>query len=700
MDIWPGKPYPMGATWDGQGTNFAVFSSVVEPNQVKLCLFAENGTEMQLLLPGRTGDIWHGYVPQVGPGQRYGFRVDGPYDIGRGLRCNPAKLLLDPYAKAIDGTIDGDPALCGAASDNPAAPDPRDSGSHAPRCLVIDTSFDWGDDKPPATPWADTIIYEVHVKGFTMTHPDVPQSQRGTYAGLSSAPAIRHLTQLGITAVELLPVHQFVSERLLLQRGLTNYWGYESIGYFAPHSEWSSAGSRGQQVVEFKSMVKALHAAGLEVILDVVYNHTGEMDASGPTLCFRGFDNPAYYMLDPANLSNYVDLTGTGNTMNVGHPETLRLILSSLRYWVTEMHVDGFRFDLAATLARQFGSVDKLSAFFDLVYQDPVVSQVKLIAEPWDLGSDGYQEGHFPAYWSEWNDRFRGDVRDFWRGASSGVGDLAKRLSGSSDLFWHEDMAPRCSINFVTAHDGFTLLDLVSYNGKHNETNGDANNDGSDDNRSWNCGAEGPTTDPGILALRDRQRRNFLATLLLSQGVPMLLGGDELGRTQQGNNNAYCQDNATSWFDWNLDLRSNDLISFAQHCIRLRRDNPVFRRLSFFRGRPNFGDLNDVAWFNFAGMLMEQADWQSSRVLTVFLNGDGLPDPDDHGQQVHDNSFLLLINGGGNDTQITLPPAAYGRAWHMVLTTESTSPRSETFAAGARPTLPARTLWLLQRQAA
>ncbi len=541
--LWPGRPFPMGATVDARGTNFAVFSSVARRHgDVQLCLFDDSGIESQLVLTARTGDIWHGYVPGVGPGRRYGFRVLGPYDVHHGLRCNRAKLLCDPYALAIEGTAAGE-ALVGSDPNDPVQPDGRDSAPFAPKAVVVDPEFDWEGDRHPHTSWSETILYELHVKGFTRRHPEVPPHLQGTFAGLGCDAAVRHLTQLGITAVELLPVHHFTTSDRLARLGLSNYWGYESVGFFAPHAGYSSAGARGQQVNEFKAMVKALHRAGLEVILDVVYNHTGEQGVLGPTVSFRGLDNPAYYRLEADDLSQYTDLTGTGNSLNVGHPEVLRLIMASLRYWVTEMHVDGFRFDLAAALARQFGDVEPLSAFFDLVYQDPVVSQVKLIAEPWDLGGDGYQVGHFPAYWSEWNDRFRNTVRDFWRGKAAGVSDLATRLCASSDLFDRGGRQPQSSINYVTAHDGFTLADLVSYNSKRNEANGENNHDGLDENHSWNCGVEGPTTDAAILNLRNRQRRNFLATLMLAQGSPMMVAGDELGRTQRGNNNAYCQDN-------------------------------------------------------------------------------------------------------------------------------------------------------------
>ncbi|MCU1613578.1 MAG: glgX, partial [Frankiales bacterium] len=562
--VWPGNAYPLGATYDGTGTNFAIFSEVAE--KVELCLFDEDGKEQRIELPEMDGFVWHGFLPGIQPGQRYGFRVYGPYDPEQGLRCNPTKLLLDPYAKAIDGAVDWDQACFGYEFGSGERND-EDSAPHMPKSVVVSPYFDWGVDRPPKTPYNKSIIYEAHVKGLTMTHPRVPEELRGTYGGVAHPAIIEHLQELGITAIELMPVHQFVQDDTLLQKGLRNYWGYNTIGFFAPHNEYATA-TDGQQVQEFKGMVRALHEAGIEVILDVVYNHTAEGNHMGPTLSFRGIDNQAYYRLVDDDKQYYVDTTGTGNSLNVRHPQSLQLIMDSLRYWVTEMHVDGFRFDLASSLARQFHEVDRLSAFFDLVHQDPVVSQVKLIAEPWDVGDGGYQVGNFPALWTEWNGKYRDEVRDFWRGENAVVGEFASRITGSSDLYQHSGRRPVASINFVTAHDGFTLNDLVSYNEKHNEANGENNNDGESHNRSWNCGVEGPTDDPEVLTLRARQRRNFIATLMLSQGVPMLLHGDELGRSQGGNNNGYAQDSELTWIDW--DKVDEGLLEFTKLVTRLR----------------------------------------------------------------------------------------------------------------------------------
>ncbi|GAC1363411.1 MAG: glycogen debranching protein GlgX [Actinomycetota bacterium] len=701
MALWPGRPSPMGATPDAQGTNFAVYSALATPGSLSLCLFAEDGTESQLPLSAHTGSIWHGYVPGVRPGQLYGFRANGPWYPHGGVWCNQAKLLLDPWARAMDLGFDGDPSTTAHLPNDRSIADPRDSSRHIPRSVVVDPSFDWGSDKPPGIAMADTVIYETHVRGLTRQHPGIPDAQRGTYAGLATAPVISHLTSLGVTAVELMPVHHFVSEARLLSMGLTNYWGYESIGFFAPHAVYSSSGTRGQQVTEFKNMVKALHDAGLEVILDVVYNHTAEGPPDGPTLAFRGLDNPTYYRLAQDDPSSYVDYTGTGNTLNTGDPEVLRLITASLRYWVTEMHVDGFRFDLASVLARQYVSVDRYSAFLDMVYQDPVISQVKLIAEPWDT-KDGYYLGHFPTLWSSWNDRYRGGIRDLWR-AQQSLGELATRLSGSDDIFQAQDLTPQNSINYLTSHDGFTLADLVAYNGKHNEANGESNRDGSDDNRSWNCGAEGPTSDPAVQGLRARQRRNLLATLLLSQGVPMILGGDEIGRTQQGNNNAYCQDSPLSWYDWQLDQERKDLLAFTRLAIGLRRAHPIFRRHSFFRGqppRPGTGD--DVAWLWLDGNPMTPEHWNSgSLAMGVWLNGGALTTTDDHGAVLSDDSFLLLVNASWNPAGFTLPDASRGAGWLPVLDTNQPTgapPASAgRLAAGAGLTVGPRSLILLRR---
>jgi glycogen operon protein len=696
--VWPGRPEPLGATWDGEGTNFALFSEAAEA--VELCLFDDGGGETRVPLTEVTAHVWHGYVPGVVPGQHYGYRVHGPYEPGRGLRFNPAKLLVDPYARAIDRVPEWDDPIYGytrGAPDDIA--DPRDSAAHVPWSVVVDTSFPWGDDRQPRTPWHETVIYETHVRGFTARHPDVPEALRGTYAGLAHPVAVEHLTALGVTAVELLPVHHFFSEPLLVERGLRNYWGYNSLGYFAPHARYSSSGRRGEQVREFKALVRTLHAAGIEVILDVVYNHTAEGDHRGPTLSLRGIDNAAYYRLDENDRSRYVDYTGTGNTLNARHPEVLRLIMDSLRYWVTEMHVDGFRFDLAAALARGFHEVDRLSSFFDLIHQDPVVSHVKLIAEPWDLGEGGYQVGNFPVLWTEWNGKFRDAVRDFWRGHEPSLAEMGYRLTGSSDLYQADGRRPYASINFVTAHDGFTLHDLVSYNEKHNEPNGEANRDGSDDNRSWNCGAEGDTDDPAVLELRERQKRNFLVTLLLAQGVPMLLAGDELGRTQRGNNNAYCQDNEVSWCNWELDARARALLAFTRRLIALRRAHPVFRRRRFFQGRPIYGSfLADVGWWAPDGHEMSDEEWLSGHVqcLGVFLNGEAIGEPGPRGERVTDDSFLVLLNGGAERVAFVLPDERWAPAYELELDTADDARRAAAFKAGSIVDLEGRSIVLLR----
>jgi glycogen operon protein len=696
MDIWPGESHPLGASFDGTGTNFSVFSEVAE--RVELCLFDDDGVETRVDLPERTALCWHGYAPNVRPGQRYGFRVHGPYDPGRGLRCNPAKLLLDPYAKAIEGSVLWNRTIFPYALGDPdldLAPDSADSAPYVPKSIVINPWFVWDDDRRLRIPWHETAIYEVHVKGFTQCHPAIPPELRGTYAGLATPEAIQHFQDLGVTAIELLPVHQFLHDHVLVERGLRNYWGYNSIGYLAPHNEYSSAGQRGEQVQEFKRMVKTLHAAGIEVILDVVYNHTAEGNHLGPTLSFRGIDNAAYYRLaDEPRF--YRDYTGTGNSLNMRHPHVLQLIMDSLRYWVLEMHVDGFRFDLAATLARELHDVDRLSAFFDLVQQDPVLSQVKLIAEPWDVGEGGYQVGNFPVQWSEWNGRYRDTVRDFWRGQPATLADFAYRFTGSSDLYQADGRRPYASVNFVTCHDGFTLADLVSYNDKHNEANGEGNKDGESYNRSWNCGVEGPTDDPDVLALRDRQKRNLLATLLLSQGVPMISGGDELGRTQRGNNNAYCQDNELSWFDW--EDRDTDLLGFVGRLIRLRRDHPVFRRRRWFQGRSIRGEeLTDIAWFKPDGGQMNEEDWRNgyARSLAVFLNGEDIGAPDPRGRRPRDDSFFLLFNADDQPMRFTLPRGPYGRRWMRILDTADPLPRFYR-AAGQVP-VAARSLALLRK---
>ena len=671
-DVWPGDPYPLGAVWDGVGTNFSVFSSVAE--LVELCLFDAAGLETRYPLPEVDAFCWHGYLAGAGPGTRYGFRVTGPYEPRRGIRCNPNKLLLDPYAKAVDGEVRWHQAVYPydlAGGDDTVRND-DDSAPYMPKAIVADAHFDWGHDRPPQIPLHETVIYETHVKGFTATHPDIPPPLRGTYAGMAHPATISYLTKLGVTAVELMPVHHFIHDDRLAKLGLRNYWGYNSIAYLAPHNGYASRPGHGV-VNEFKSMVKALHDAEIEVILDVVYNHTAEGGPLGPMLSFRGLDNARYYRLGPNDRRLYWDTTGTGNTLNMREPHVLQLIMDSLRYWVIDMHVDGFRFDLAATLARQFFEVDRLSAFFDLIQQDPVISQVKLIAEPWDVGEGGYQVGNFPQLWSEWNGRYRDSVRDYWREANAHLGDLAERLTGSSDLYGATGRRPSASINFATAHDGFTLRDLVSYNNKHNQANGEHDRDGSDDNRSWNCGVEGPTTDPGVLARRRRQERNFLATLLLSQGVPMLLGGDEMGRTQNGNNNAFCQDNETSWYDWAHP--DTDLQAFTRALIALRRNHPVFCRRRFFQGRKVRGDdidgLKDIAWFRPDGEEMADSDWRTgyARSLGVFLNGNAIPDVGRHGQPVRDDSFYLLLNAWDQPISFTLPTDGWGRSWELILDT-------------------------------
>jgi len=671
MQIWPGSAYPLGATYDGSGTNFALFSEVAE--RVELCLFDADGAEVRHDLPEMDGFVWHAFLPGVEPGQRYGYRVHGPYDPSRGHRCNPSKLLLDPYAKAIDGKFEWGQALFSYNFGDAQSRNDEDSAGAMPKSVVISPFFDWGVDRPPKRQYAESVIYEAHVKGLTYQHPEIPAELRGTYSAIAHPVMIDHLRSLGVTAIELMPVHHFANDSTLIERGLSNYWGYNTIGFFAPDSKYSSSASPGGQVQEFKSMVRELHDAGIEVILDVVYNHTGEGNHLGPTLCFKGIDNSAYYRLVDNDQQFYMDYTGTGNTLNVRHPHALQLIMDSLRYWVLEMHVDGFRFDLAATLAREFYDVERLSSFFELVQQDPTVSQVKLIAEPWDVGPGGYQVGNFPPQWTEWNGKYRDTVRDFWRGEAATLGEFASRLTGSADLYEHSARRPVASINFVTAHDGFTLRDLVSYNEKHNEANGEDNRDGESYNRSWNCGHEGPTDDPEVNALRARQQRNFLATLLLSQGVPMISHGDELGRTQQGNNNGFCQDNELTWIDWkNLDV---DLLAFTRYVSSLRRDHPVFRRRRFFDGLPvgrrGRKGLPDIAWLRPDGSQMTKQDWGSGfgRAVAVFLNGQGIADRDGRGERVVDDSFVLCFSAHHEHIQFMLPPASYGRNWQVVLDT-------------------------------
>ena len=673
VDIWPGRPYPLGATPDIEGTNFSIFSENAEA--VELCLFDESGNETRVLLPEVTAHRYHGYVPGVGVGQRYGFRVHGPFDPANGHRFNANKLLLDPYAKAVDGGIDWDESVYGYpfdADEKDLARNDADSAPFMPKSVVVSDEFDWGDDIRPATPLHETMIYEVHVKGFTNQHPSIPEQLRGTYAGLATPEAIEHLVLLGVTAVELLPIHEFVDDHILQDKGLHNYWGYNSIGFFAPHHAYSSSGTDGEQVTEFKTMVKALHEAGIEVILDVVYNHTAEGNHLGPTLSLKGIDNVSYYRTVEGDARHYMDYTGTGNSLNMRHPNALQLIMDSLRYWVTEMHVDGFRFDLASTLARELHDVDRLSAFFDLVQQDPIVSSVKLIAEPWDVGEGGYQVGNFPPLWSEWNGKYRDCMRDYWRGQEAGLGEFAYRLTGSSDLYG-DDRRPGASINFITAHDGFTLNDLVSYNEKHNDANGEGNNDGDSHNRSWNHGVEGPTDDPEIVELRERQKRNFLATLFMSQGVPMLLGGDEMGRSQRGNNNAYCQDNEISWFDWSNTQDHLSLLGFTRRLMDFRKAHPVLRRRKWFHGRSVRGsDEKDIAWLSPDGTEMTDDDWEAgfAKVVGVFLNGDAIPSRGPHGERIVDDSLLLLFSAHHEPIEFTIPTGWCDGPWELMFDTD------------------------------
>ncbi|MFE4395585.1 MULTISPECIES: glycogen debranching protein GlgX [Streptomycetaceae] len=726
MQVWPGTPYPLGATYDGAGVNFAVFSESAD--RIELCLIAEDGSETAVELRETDAFVRHAYLPGIQPGQRYGFRVHGPYNPGLGQRHNSAKLLLDPYAKAMSGHIDWDESVYGYHFGAPERRNDLDSAPHTMHSVVINPYFDWGTDRPPRTDYHRTVIYEAHVKGLTRLHPGIPEEIRGTYAGLAHPAVIEHLAKLGVTAIELMPVHQFVRDHRLRDLGLANYWGYNTVGFFAPHSSYSSTGDRGQQVQEFKSMVKALHAAGIEVILDVVYNHTAEGNHLGPTLSLRGLDNVSYYRL-ARDQRFYEDTTGTGNSLLMRSPHVLQLIMDSLRYWVTEMHVDGFRFDLAATLARQFHEVDRLSSFFDLVQQDPVVSQAKLIAEPWDLGEGGYQVGNFPPLWTEWNGMYRDTVRDLWRGETAALAEFGSRLTGSSDLYQDDGRRPIASINFVTCHDGFTLRDLVSYNEKHNQANGEENRDGESFNRSWNCGVEGPSADPAVEELRARQQRNLIATLMLSQGVPMLSHGDELGRTQLGNNNAYCQDNELTWVHWPEDDGPQArLLEFTQGMIWLRRDHPVFRRRRFFHGRPvsgrpgaagpasavpgrgghgpgpqspggpavgGFDDLTDIAWFTPAGEEMTKRNWGASyaKSLTVFLNGYAISEPDRRGGRIVDDSFLLLFNAHFEPLEFTVP-ADHGQEWQVVV--DTARPRLPAPGTGARVKA-GDSLWLTDR---
>ncbi len=706
---WPGKPYPLGATWDGEGVNFALFSE--NATGVELCLFESADAEHEyarIKVREQTDYVWHIYIPGLKPGTLYGYRVDGPYDPNIGLRFNKNKLLYDPYAKAISGRIDWSEAMFGypVLSEDPNRDlyfDEHDSAAGMPKSVVIDPAFDWGDDKRPSTPLHTSIIYEMHVKGFTASHPDIPKELRGTYAAIALPETIEYLKALGVTAVELMPIHHFIYDKTLVDKGLSNYWGYNSIGFFAPHSAYSSAGKLGQQVQEFKAMVKTLHKAGIEVILDVVYNHTAEGNHYGPTLCFRGIDNRAYYRLCGNNdhtLRYYNDYTGTGNTLNMLHPRSLQLVMDSLRYWVTEMHVDGFRFDLASALARGLHEVGKLSTFLDTIHQDPIISQVKLIAEPWDVGEGGYQVGNFPVLWAEWNGRYRDCVRDFWRGEESTVAELAYRLTGSSDLYQRTGRLPGASVNFVTAHDGFTLQDLVSYNEKHNEANGEDNRDGESHNRSWNCGVEGPTDDPEILALREKQKRNFLATLFFSQGVPMLVMGDEYGRTQGGNNNAYCQDNEISWFNWEWTQPQMAQFNFVQRLIQLRHDYPILHRRKFFHGRPIKGSgISDIRWIRPDGADMTEDEWNTAHVrcLGMLLNGQAMEEYDERGNRIKDDVLLLLINGYWEPITFKLPGKEGEPDWAVLVDThrEGQSNQRQSYSTGKQFNLEARSLVLM-----
>jgi isoamylase len=704
-EVLPGSPTPLGAHWDGTGTNFALWSASAQA--VDLCLFDAAGTEHRYPLRETTHQVWHGRLAGIGPGQRYGYRVHGTYDPSAGLRHNPAKLLVDPYARALSGELVLDPALFGYPGDavDGSARDDRDSAPYVPRGVVVHDNFPWDGDRPLRTSWSDTVIYEVHVRGATMRHPDVPEHLRGTYAGLAHPAFVEHLVALGVTAVELLPVHHFVSEPHLLRRGLTNYWGYNTLGYFAPHAGYSASGSDGGQVTEFKTMVKELHAAGIEVILDVVYNHTAEGDHTGPTLSFKGVDNPGYYRLDGDNRARYTDYTGCGNTLDVRRPAALGLLMDSLRYWVTEMHVDGFRFDLASALARSMHDVDRLSAFFDVVHQDPVASNVKLIAEPWDVGPGGYQVGNFPPPWTEWNGKYRDTVRDVWSGAHVGVRDLAYRLTGSSDLYRSDGRRPFASINFITAHDGFPMADLVTYEHKLNEDNGEDNRDGESHNRNWNCGVEGPSDDPEIRALRARQVRNHLVTLLVSTGVPMLTAGDELGRTQRGNNNAYCQDNEISWLDWKgVD---EELLTFVARLVRLRRSAPALRQEAFFEGHEipgsevdGTGPTRDLAWFAPDGGQLSTADWFDTGLQTVgmYLDGRGIRHRDEHGRAVVDDSYLVELNAGPETVTVQLPGPPWADGYQLVVSTEyaTGAPPQTTIIAPDAVELPARCVWVLR----
>ena len=699
-EIWPGTPYPLGATYDGQGTNFALFSECAE--SVELCLFDADGNEERVELTEVDAFVWHGYLPTVQPGQLYGYRVHGPYEPTEGQRFNPNKLLLDPYAKAVSGDIDWGQSLFGYEFGDPDSRNDDDSAAAMAKGVVVNPFFEWGGDRPLKTPYAQTVIYEAHVKGLTVRHPEIPEEMRGTYAGIAHPAIIDHLQRLGVTAIELMPVHQFVNDSVLQDKGLSNYWGYNTLAFFAPHNDYAANGDQGQQVQEFKAMVRAMHEAGIEVILDVVYNHTAEGNHMGPMLSLRGIDNQAYYRLEE-DKRYYTDYTGTGNSLNAGNPHALQLIMDSLRYWVTEMHVDGFRFDLASTLAREFYDVDRLAAFFELVQQDPIVSQVKLIAEPWDVGPGGYQVGNFPPQWTEWNGKYRDTVRDFWRGEPQALGEFASRLTGSADLYEHSGRRPVASINFVTAHDGFTLRDLVSYDEKHNEANGEDNNDGESHNRSSNNGVEGPTDDADVNRRRARQQRNFLATLLLSQGVPMIAHGDELGRTQGGNNNGYAQDNEITWVDWeSADL---PLVEFTAAVSRLRHDHPTFRRSRFFDGRPvrdeDGGRAPDVVWLRPDGRRMKPEDWDSGFGLSVgmFLNGKGIREKDVRGRAVSDVNFLVYFNSGDAPVELVIPDRRHGAGWEIAIDTTGELRHDEPLAPKSTLPLDAQAMLVLRESA-
>ena len=705
ITVWPGTAYPLGATYDGAGTNFSVFSEVAE--RVELCLIDGDDHETRIEIDEVDGFVWHAYLPTITPGQRYGFRVHGPWNTDAGQRCDASKLLLDPYGKSFHGEFDFTQALYSYDLDavDPATggtPPMIDSLGHTMTSVVTNPFFGWGSDRSPRTPYHETIIYEAHVKGMTQTHPDIPEEIRGTYAGLAHPVVIEHLLSLNVTAIELMPVHQFLHDKRLLELGLRNYWGYNTFGYLAPHSEYAASRRTDGEVGEFKTMVRAFHEAGIEVILDVVYNHTAEGDHLGPTINFRGIDNAAYYRLLDGDLRLYKDFTGTGNSLNARHPHTLQLIMDSLRYWILEMHVDGFRFDLASTLAREFYDVDRLSAFFDLVQQDPVISQVKLIAEPWDIGEGGYQVGNFPGLWTEWNGKYRDTVRDYWRGQPATLGEFASRLTGSSDLYEDTGRRPGASINFVTCHDGFPLADLVSYNEKHNEANGEHNRDGESHNRSWNCGVEGPTADPQIVALRHRQMRNIIATMMVSQGTPMISHGDEIGRTQHGNNNGYCQDSPLTWVDWSLAGPNADLLEFTRKATALRTEHPVFRRRRFFEGTPirSGEQARDIAWLSPTGQEMTPADWNSGfgKCVTVFLNGAAIPAPDSRGQRVVDDSFLLCFNAHDETVDVVTPDGEYARQWSAVLdTADSTGATDLVVPAGEKIALVGRSMLVLRK---